>query len=71
MALISTKRIYQCDNCGTQGEWGKSWLTKTYLHMKGQWDEVITVCSPECAENIDRKRAKGSARKKYKETINE
>lgn len=39
--------------------------------MKGQWDEIITVCSPECAENIDRKRAKGSARKKYKEAINE
>ena len=65
MGLIATKQIYQCDHCKKQGEWSDGWRHKTYLHMKGLWDEVVTVCSEQCADAIDRKRAKGRALKKY------
>jgi hypothetical protein len=66
MGLIAAKRIYQCDHCKKTGEWSDGWRHKLYLHMKGLWDETITVCSEQCADSIDMKRAKGRALKKYR-----
>lgn len=66
MGLIATARIYQCDNCGKQGEWGVGqWWQHTYMHKKGLWDEVVVACSLACVEEIKKKRAKGRALKKY------
>jgi len=58
MGIVSIKRIYECDNCKKQSEWDDSWKHKTVFHMKGMWDETITVCSEKCANEIDNKRNK-------------
>jgi len=40
------------DECGKHEIWNEeTWLHKTILHIKGQWDEEIVCCSRACMDN--------------------
>jgi hypothetical protein len=59
MGFIKTVKIWKCDNCGKEESWTKTWMARVILHKSGgpgPWDEELTVCCQQCANELDEKR---------------
>lgn len=54
-------RSYQCDQCGTIGQWGKGWSHYgSFIMSEEDPDELIISCSEKCKDALQAKLKSGA-----------